>query len=231
MIGIVIELLISFLLLKWLMRQDLLALGLAPNKSRGFQLLVGLLWPIAFMCSFQYLVSIAVHNPYEVNRNYTVFSFLKSTGYVFKAVAFEELLFRGALLYILIKKAGSQKALIISALAFGIYHWFSWQLFGNWAQMLLVLTTTGLAGYVFALAFERTGSMYLPFALHFGYNFSSMVLFSQDNNIGPQLFVKAYQVDPYSPGAVVSICVIIIHFIGFPLLTYLFLRKNKRLTV
>ncbi|MEY2917769.1 MAG: hypothetical protein RIS73_1483 [Bacteroidota bacterium] len=39
-----------------------------------------------------------------------------------KSVLFEELVFRGVLFYVLIKKLGSAKAIIISAIAFGIYH-------------------------------------------------------------------------------------------------------------
>ncbi len=112
---------------------------------------------------------------------------LKGLWYVFKSVLFEELLFRGALLYILIKRIGPAKAVLISAIAFGIYHWFTIG-FGKPTQMAYIFLVMGLAGYAFAKAFGKTGTILLPFALHFGFNVAIMILFSQNSGIGPQLF-------------------------------------------
>ncbi|NNK76373.1 MAG: CPBP family intramembrane metalloprotease, partial [Maribacter sp.] len=76
---------------------------------------------------------------------------------------FEELIFRGAILYILIKKIGVNWACIISAIAFGIYHWFSYQMFGRgMIPMIYVFLLTGAAGWMFAYAFARTRSIYAP---------------------------------------------------------------------
>ncbi len=228
MVGILVELIISWLLLKFILNENLGALGFKPDRERGLEFIAGLLWPVLYVALFQFSVSWLVHNPYLLNYNYNFKALLNAAYYVFKSVAYEDLIFRGALLYILIKKVGPQKAVLISAVAFGIYHWFSWSAFGNPAQMAIVFLMTGAGGYVFALAFEKTRSMYLPFALHFAVDFANMVLFSQDKGMGKQLLIKTFQQDPVSPGSLISIIVLVINFIGFPLFTWLILKKVLR---
>ena len=154
-------------------------------------------------------------------------NFFEAIWYLFKAVCFETLLFNGALLYILIKRVGATKATLGSAIAFGIYHWFSWQLFGQPVAMAVTFFTTGLAGYLWALAYEKTKSLYLPFALHFGVDFVFSIVFSKDKSIGQQLFVQAYSIDPYNPGPVISIVMMLLYFLGLPTLTFLYLKKLK----
>jgi len=215
MLGIIIELLLSWLLLKLIVKQNLSALGLRPTGRRIAAFVAGLLWPLLYFCVFEYVVSLLVKNPYRINPDYHLNKFWMENIYLFKSVAFEGLIFRAALLYILIKKIGPQSAVLTSAVAFGIYHWFSWNAFGNPVQMLIVFVTTGMAGYVFALAYEKTQSLYLPFALHFGCDFAEMILFSHDKGMGKQFLIKTFENDPVSPGAVVSIIVLVIHFIGF----------------
>ncbi len=47
------------------------------------------------------------------------------------SVLFEELLFRGYLLYKAIEWLGARKGCFLSAIAFGVYHWFSYGVIGN----------------------------------------------------------------------------------------------------
>src|ERR1700679_175613 len=121
MMGIVVELLISWLLLKLILKQNLDALGFKPNGERLTALLAGLLWPVLYVALFQYSVSLLVHNPYHLNPNYNLKAFWNANAYVFRSVGYENLIFNGALLYILIKKIGPQKAMWIAGIAFGIY--------------------------------------------------------------------------------------------------------------
>jgi membrane protease YdiL (CAAX protease family) len=224
MIGIFIEVFLSWILLKLIERKNLSVLGLRPTRRRLRELMIGLLLSIPFPIAFLAGVSFLVRNPYHVNPHYSLKDLLSATGYVFRSVLYEDLIFRGALLYILIKRLGPQKAVLISAFLFGIYHWFSWGALGQPVQMAIIFLMTGLAGYVFALAFEKTRSLYLPFALHFGVDFANMVIFSQDKGMGPQLLVKTFGTDPASPGSVISILVISVHFTWFPVLTLAYLR-------
>ncbi len=71
------------------------------------------------------------------------------------------------------------KGILISAIAFGIYHWFSYGVLGNVMAMILVFIGTGLMGYAWAWAFAKTKSIMLPFGLHLGWNFIYNTIFSK----------------------------------------------------
>jgi len=225
MVGIVIQLLLTFFILKYVAQQDIEALGLKPTKQRVVQLLIGCCWPIIYYCLFEFSVAGLVQNPYHLNPQYSLGNFKTIVCYLLRSVVYEELIFRAALLYILVKKIGASKAILISAVAFGVYHWFAWQAFGNPGRMLTVFLTTGSAGYLFAMAFVRSRSMYLPIGLHFGCNFATIIIFSKDKTVGLQWLVKSFPNDPVVPGVVVSLIVILIHFVGFQIMTYLWLRR------
>lgn len=227
MTGIIIEILISWLLLKYIQQEKLNVLGLAPTQVRIRQLLIGLLLPVAYTFLFEFSVAAIVHNPYRINTGYRLIDFGNASWYLVKSVAFEDLLFRGALFYILLKRTSAAKAILISAMVFGVYHWFSWNAFGNPVTMLMILLMTASAGYIFAMAFERTGSMYLGAGLHFGIDLAKSVLFSQDKSLGQQLLLKTYSKDPVSPEGWIGLIVIVIHFIGFQALVFWWLKQKR----
>ena len=238
MVGILIQLLISWVLLRLIEKKNLTAIGIGLSSQRLKYLGVGLLFPILYYSILFIVLSYVGKNPYRLNNNYTPTNFLEAIWYLFKSVAFETLIFEGALLYILIKHFGSTKAILISAVSFGIYHWFSWNLFGQPSAMIITFLTTGLMGYLWAVAFDKTKSIYLLFALHFGTDFAFMILFSKDKSIGQQLFVQTYTIDPYSPGTIISIILLIFYFIGFQTFLFFYLRSiqpsgdiDKKITI
>lgn len=98
------------------------------------------------------------------------------------SVIFEELLFRGVILYLLIKHLNKRIGVILSAIAFGIYHWYTGGVLGNTMAMLVVFIVTGFMGYVFAVAYAKTKSLILPFGLHLGWNLVNHNIFSNGPN-------------------------------------------------
>ncbi|THH39391.1 CPBP family intramembrane glutamic endopeptidase [Neolewinella litorea] len=101
-----------------------------------------------------------------------------SLWYDLNSVLFEELIFRGILLYMLLRRLPEVGACLISAAAFGVYHWFTQGAWGNPVAMAVVFLVTGLMGYVFAFAYARTSSIALPFGLHLGWNLVNHTLFA-----------------------------------------------------
>jgi membrane protease YdiL (CAAX protease family) len=190
MIGAIVELLLSWALLHFLEHRNLSVLGFRPTARRLRVAGLGFLLGAVYLSIFYLVQAALLHDPYHLNTAYSIPAMLRSLWYVFKSVLFEELIFRGALLYILIKRIGPSKAVLISAIAFGIYHWFTIE-FGKPTQMAFIFLVMGLTGYAFAKAFEKTGTILLPFALHFGFNVTIMILFSRNSGIGPQLFIQA----------------------------------------
>ena len=226
MAGILVQLIISWGLLWLFARRNLLALGVAPAWERAKQFAAGFLIGLLFLSAFYSFTAWLVHVPYQINRAYTIPDFVSAFAYVLRSVLYEELIFRGAILYILILRIGATKAILVSAVSFGIYHWFSYGIIGQPVNMIAIFTGTAIMGYVLASAFYRTQSIYLPIALHLGYNFTSMVIFSSDKGIGAQLLVKESAPIAVNPGAVISVLVTLVYFTGFPLLAYLYVRRQ-----
>ncbi|HLH09355.1 MAG TPA: CPBP family intramembrane glutamic endopeptidase [Terriglobales bacterium] len=83
----------------------------------------------------------------------------------------EELAFRGYPFQRLVEGTGTIVALILTSVLFGIVH-----LRNPHASVVGVINTIAI-GIVFALAYLRTRSLWLPWALHFGWNLSLGLLF------------------------------------------------------
>ncbi len=179
MIGILIAISISWLLLYLFVKKNILALGFLPIVKRLKQFLIGFIITGLLCVLAQYIEAYLKSSVWVLKENVTGGIILKSFWWDVKSVFTEELIYRGALLYILIQKIGSHKSILISAIAFGIYHWFSFEVLGNPIAMVLVFIGTGLMGYAWALAFSKTNSIMLPFGLHLGWNFIFNTVFSK----------------------------------------------------
>ena len=199
MVGILVELALSWVLLWFLQKENLRVLGLYPRPDRlkGFFLL----FLIGAACS---VVAVGLRvlffkEQYEVNP--LLNAKLVWEGFRWNAVSvlYEELIFRGALLYILIRRLGMTKALLISAIAFGIYHWFSFGLLGNVAAMIQVFLITGIMGWVLAFSYTRSGSLYMAVGLHLGWNFTHGFVLTK-GSIGNGVFILS----PHQPVVTVS---------------------------
>src|SRR5574339_1312178 len=122
MIGTLVVLVISEILLWLVYKKHIGVLGLMPNLKRLKQFLLGFL--ITASCCVLYFLLIGVVENYKwrLNESITVKTILSSILWVLNSVLFEELIFRGALLYIAIRKVGTKKAILLSAIVFGIWH-------------------------------------------------------------------------------------------------------------
>ncbi|WP_460803278.1 lysostaphin resistance A-like protein [Microbulbifer agarilyticus] len=116
---------------------------------------------------------------YEINPEYSGLDFFHGSFWVFRSVLFEELLFRGAILYLLIRYIGIIKACLLSSVIFGVYHWFSYEVFGaRPVLMLYIFLVTGMGGWMFAFAYAKTKSLFAPVGLHLGWNLVTAIVFS-----------------------------------------------------
>ncbi|HNP17057.1 MAG TPA: CPBP family intramembrane metalloprotease [Fulvivirga sp.] len=172
MLGIFFILALSWVLLHFIEKKNLLALGVLPIGFRLGQLAVGFVFISLVSYGLIYHESIVKQIEWTLNQEIEILSIFGSLFYHFKSAVTEELIFRGALLYILISKLGRSKALWLSAVCFGVYHWFSYSMFGRGlVQMTYVFVTTALMGYVWGYTFAKTQSIMLPLGLHLGWNF------------------------------------------------------------
>jgi hypothetical protein len=116
--------------------------------------------------------------PWQLNPAADAVLFGRSLRWNVNSVLYEELLFRGYLLYQAIRRLGARRGVLLAAVAFGVYHWFSYGIVGNLVMMTFVFILTGAFGFMLALAFAKTRSIALPIGLHLGWNLVSYVGFS-----------------------------------------------------
>ena len=188
MLGILIQIALSWLLIRIVEHESLSVLGYQPIRKRILQLLVGFSLA-AIVCGIAQLIESNLTGvSWQVNKAFDFRLFFEGVWWNLKSVLFEEFIFRGALLYIAIKRLGTRAGLALSAASFGIYHWFSYGIIGSPVAMVLVFVVTGLIGLVWAYSFSATGSMALPVGLHFGWNYVLNSIFSK-GPIGIQFLV------------------------------------------
>jgi membrane protease YdiL (CAAX protease family) len=223
MLGIFILLLLSYLLLKYY-KLDFLFLNLKVNRKHFKDFLVGFFWPVFYLCIHEFIVAEIVENPYQINAAFTTEDFSDTFLFLLRSVVFEELIFRGALFCLISYKLSINHAVIISTISFGIYHWFSWELFGSPTAMIVVFLMTGSMGFIFAYALVKSGSVYLSTALHLSGNLTTILIFSKDYSLGKQWLVKSFADDPFLPNPWISISIIIVHYIGYQFFTFLLLK-------
>lgn len=189
MLGVLVVFALSWLLLWLFAKEHITALGISPTFRRLKEFSGGFI-VMAVFCAINLLGQAYFQDTsYTRNPDYGISEALSGTWWTLKAALFEELIFRGAILYLLIRRLGIKWGCILSAIAFGIYHWFSYQMFDRGLiPMIYVFLLTGAAGWMFAFAFAKSKSLWLPLGLHFGWILVSIVGLSA-GPLGDSLFV------------------------------------------
>jgi membrane protease YdiL (CAAX protease family) len=177
------------------------------------------------VCTIYFLWNIQVLDAeISFNSEYTFWKFFESSYWTLKSVIFEELVFRGILLVLAIRFLGKYPACLLLAIIFGVYHWFSYGVLGNIIPMIHVFVITGVAGFMFAYAFAKTGSLYLPVALHLGWNLVTIIVFSE-GPIGNQLLISSTE----NKTTTFMYFIFLLYQISvLPALTFLYLNFQKR---
>lgn len=217
MIGILVALAISWLLLYFVEKKSIAVLGVVPTVRNMTQFLTGFLITAVLCVGTQYLDKILRGSVWTMNDWQRVAGML---WWDFKSVLMEELMFRGALLYILIRKIGPSKAILISAAAFGVLHWFSFGVLGNVIPMLFIFAGTGMMGYAWALAFAKTRSIMMPLGFHLGWNMLHNTIFSM-GPLGAGLISS-------SGGIQIANWFSLIGLLGVPVIVILFVRYVQK---
>ncbi|BFG71568.1 hypothetical protein KACHI17_24490 [Sediminibacterium sp. KACHI17] len=164
---------------------------------------------------------------WQRNPSFRLSELFNGLGWMLRSVLYEELIFRGALFYIALKRLGTTKALWLSVIAFGIYHWFSFGAFGQPFQMIFIFLITAAAGWMYSYAFIKTGSLYATIGLHFGWNCTGSLLFSQ-SSIGKYILIPVK--DPtFQQNDLRSFLFMFLYQFFIPaLITWLWLRKMEK---
>lgn len=227
MLGILVQLAISWLIIRVVEKKNLNVLGLYPTQKRLQDFLLFFLVTAACSSSDFIMRMIFAEQQWRLNPDLSFKLILEGIWWNVKSVLFEELIFRGVLLFILIKRLGSWWGIIISSVAFGIYHWFSHETFGNPVQMIITFITTGLMGLVYAYGYAKTFSLYIPIAIHLGWNLIRSVVFSE-TIIGDQLLVQVKPVPQVEVSYFVYFLVVFFPMISAIVIDLFLIRKKNK---
>jgi membrane protease YdiL (CAAX protease family) len=149
-------------------RLTLPAIGLGWRHGSGRNLLIGLIsgFAGAFLVTFGPLLAGAATLVPDPERPANAASILfVSVVLLFGAVG-EELLFRGYAFQVLAAAAGAVPVLILSSCLFALVH------VSNLNASALGIANTGGFGLVLGYAFLRSGDLWLPIGVHFGWNWA-----------------------------------------------------------
>jgi len=161
--------------------KGLAALGL-DFKGRHLRWLpIGLATGIAFLTAVLCMQLFTEGRSIQHNAAANTWKALAAIFLFIAGVLNEELIFRGYCLQHLVARIGFWKANLAAAFLFMVWHWFSWDAWGNMAVMVLSVTTA-FGHLVFALALYRKGTLYFSIGLHLGINWASYGLFIMEES-------------------------------------------------
>lgn len=138
-------------------------IGLGIHRWTGRELLQGALLGVGM--GVVAWIPIAAWGSVRIDGEATILSFSIMMIYLLALAAGEEILFRGYLFQRLVETIGPVASTLLVSLAFAIAHFVD----GREASPLSVLNIF-LAGVLFALGYLRTGSLWLPMAMHAAWN-------------------------------------------------------------
>jgi membrane protease YdiL (CAAX protease family) len=221
---------ISWLLIWLFEKGDLSVLGLTPTKSRlkYFTILFiasAILSATAFLLRMYF-----AKEEYTLSKSLTTNSILLETWYQFRTVLTEELLCRGALLYILIKKVGQTKAIIITSVIFAVLHWINAGVWGNLTQMTIVFTFTFAMGLLLAYSYARTFSLFFPLAIHYGWNLTQNYVFPETLS-GNHIFSLAAPPPTVTISYLAFFTMILLPKISVLFVDYLIVKNHRQVEV
>jgi membrane protease YdiL (CAAX protease family) len=176
--------LIGLLAISWLLiwsfeKGNLSVLGLNPTKCR-LKYFATLFIVSAICSSTAFLLRICfAKEVYTLNPTLSFISVSAEVWHQFRSVLTEELICRGVLLYILIKRTGPKWAVLISSLLFAGLHWLNDGVWGNMTQMIRLFSFTFIMGLLLAYSYAKTFSLLIPFAIHFGWNLIQNFIFPE----------------------------------------------------
>jgi uncharacterized protein len=230
MIQLLGLLIISWALLWLFEKRNLSVLGLIPNLhiiKYAFILFI----VSAICCATAFLLRMYFANEeYAISSTLTASIVFEETWNQFRSVLTEELICRGAVLYILIKRIGQNKSIIISAIIFAALHWLNAGVWGNVVQMIIVFTFTFAMGLLLAYSYAKTFSLLIPFAIHFGWNLTQNFIFP-DNPIGNHVFELAAPPPVVTVSYLVFFTMLLFPKLSVLLLDYLIVRRHRQVQI
>jgi membrane protease YdiL (CAAX protease family) len=230
MIQLLGLLIISWGLIWLFEKKNLSVLGFTPTLYR-LKYVSGLFIVSAICCATGFLLRIYfAREEYTIAPSLTASVVLEETWNQFRMVLTEELLCRGAILFVLIKRIGPRNGILISSGIFAVLHWLNAGVWGNAVQMGIVFAFTFAMGLLLAYAYARTFSMLMPFAIHFGWNLTQNFIFP-DNQAVNHIFILAAPPPIVTVSYLVLFTMLLLPKVSVILIDYLIVRGHRQVEI
>ena len=178
MLGLLVIIVVSWVLLHFIEKKNIEVLGIVPTGKRVIQFVIGMVFIMLVTLLNIYVETLVLKVDWEMQSSINYQSIFDAFVYHIRSALTEDLVFRGALLYILISRLGAKWGILISALCFGVYHVFSYGMTeAKIIPILYVVLVTGFTGYVWAYTFHKTKSIMLALGFHLGVNLMNAFFF------------------------------------------------------
>ena len=178
MLGLLVIIVVSWVLLHFIEKKNIEVLGIIPYGKRIAQFFIGMVFVMLITLLSIYIETLVLKVDWKMQSSINYQSIFDAFVYHIRSALTEDLVFRGAILYMLINRLGAKWGILISALCFGVYHVFSYGMTGaSVIPILYVVLVTGFVGYVWAYTFHKTKSIILALGFHVGVNIISAFFF------------------------------------------------------
>ena len=227
--------LIGLLAISWLLiwlfeKGNLSVLGLMPTKNTLKYFTILFIVSALFSATAFLLRMYFAKEEYIISHSLTKKSIVLEIWFQIRSDLTEELLFRGVLLYILIKKIGKTKAIIISSVLFAALHWINAGVWGNLIQMIIIFAFTFSMGLLLAYSYARTFSLLIPFAIHHGWNLTQNYIFP-NTATGNHIFTLLAPPPILTISYVAFFTMLLLPKISVIIVNYLIIKRLKQVVV
>ena len=149
-------------------------IGLPRTSTSIRQSLIGVAWGAALISLAVIPVALTGEDVMFRFNTRTVLRLAVTTALLVGGALLEELMFRGYPFQRLIEAIGAPGAILVLSIFFGAVHLNNPNAGGIWSWGFF---NTLAVGVLFALAYLRTGSLWFPIGIHFGWNFFLGVIY------------------------------------------------------
>lgn len=230
MLQIIGLLVISWLLVWLFSKKNLSVLGGKLTKERLFYFIILFIVSSLISATTFLLKMYFAKEEYALNQSLTTEVFFTEIGKQIRTVLTEELMCRGVLLYILIKKIGQTKALFFSSLFFAALHGLNSEIWRNGTQMILVFIFTFAMGLLLAYSYARTYSLLMPFAIHLGWNLTQNFIFP-DKATNTTIFILAAPPPTVTISYLAFFTMLLLPKIAVILINYSIIKQHQQVKI
>jgi membrane protease YdiL (CAAX protease family) len=153
-------------------KQDLSAIGLTLRFRNTSFLFIGLVIGIAAVVMATWLRTVYTGEVWHISSAVDGKSLIKSLYFILPTVVVQELMFRGYLFTKTINKFGIAKANIIFSILFMLVHVLDRDVLQNLPQIIFLAISIPVGHLWFAVALQRSKTLFFPIGLHWGNNWA-----------------------------------------------------------